>query len=188
MNEVLNTVHEFICGEGVLVYLIIFCGRLFDVSCSTLRIVLVGRGEKLIGSIVAFFEVTVWLLIASAVLNKPDVYKIIFYSLAYSCGTYLGTWIDDKLALGLSSVQVIVNDRDIADRICEVLRDQGFGLSTLDAHGMHDQPRYMILLNVKRKNVNAVLKLLSGVDDHAFVTVSDVKTLRGGYMRSTKMK
>lgn len=188
MNEVLNTVHEFICGQGILVYTIIFLGRLFDVSCSTLRLVLIGRGEKLVGSIVAFFEVTVWLLIASAVLNKPDVYKIVFYALAYSCGTFLGAWIDDKLALGLSSVQVIVNDRDSADKICEVLRGKGFGLSTLDAHGMHDQPRYMILINVKRKNVNTVLNLLTSVDNHAFITVSDIKSQRGGYTQISKVK
>lgn len=188
MNEVLDAVHAYISGTGILVYVIIFFGRLFDVSCSTLRIVLIGRGEKLVGSIVAFFEVVVWLLIASAVLTKPDAYKIIFYALAYACGTYLGTWIDDKLALGLSSVQIIVNDCESAHKICKELRDAGFGVSTLDAHGIDDQPRYMMLINIRRKLTPTVLKLVNSINSSAFVTVSDVKALRGGHMPSAKRK
>lgn len=188
MNEIIDAVHQFISGAGPLVYTVIFLGRLFDVSCSTLRVILVSRGERLIGSIIAFFEVTVWLLVASAVLAKPDALKIIFYALAYASGTYLGSLLDDKLALGLSSIQVIMPDYQKAELLCSELRSNGFGVSTLDAHGIDNKPRQMILLNARRKTLPRVLEIISSVDKDAFVTVSDVKMRQGGYMPGTKRR
>lgn len=186
MNEIVDAVHNYICGTGFLVYVIIFFGRLFDVSCSTIRIVLVSRGEKLIGSIVAFFEVVVWLLVASAVLIYPDAYKILAYALSYSCGTYLGTWIEEKLAIGLSSIQIILNDHEKAFELCQNLRSAGYGVSSLDAHGIDNQPRYMVLVNARRKCINTVMDIVNKVDERAFVTISDIKTLKGGYLAAKR--
>lgn len=73
----------FLLGTGIWVYIVIFVGKIIEVTCATIRMVLINRGEKTMGSVVAFFEIVLWIYIASAVIIgiKDDVFKALAYSL-----------------------------------------------------------------------------------------------------------
>ena len=52
--------------------IIIFVGRIFDVSLGTLRIIFVSKGERLKAPIIGFFEILIWVVIISQVFSRAN--------------------------------------------------------------------------------------------------------------------
>ena len=183
MNEFLQAIEAFAQGSTIWVYLFIFFGKILEVSFGTLRIVLINRGERTIGSMIAVVEITLWLIVASSVLTgfKEDFLKGIVYALAFACGNYIGSWLDELLAFGLSSMQVVLPDMESAREAEVCLRAKGFGITTLDVHG-RDNDRSMLIMTMQRKRLPEAIATLEEHCNGAVVTVSDIKTQRGGYL------
>ncbi len=183
MNEFLQSIETFAMGSTVWVYLFIFFGKILEVSFGTLRIVLINRGERTIGSLIAILEISLWLIVASSVLIgfKTDFLKGIVYALAFACGNYIGSWLDELLAFGLSSMQVVLPDLASAKEAEACLRAKGFGITTLDVHG-RDDDRSMLIMTMQRKRLPQAIAILEEHCNGAVVTVSDIKTQRGGYL------
>ncbi|HOI78965.1 MAG TPA: DUF5698 domain-containing protein, partial [Petrimonas sp.] len=55
-----------------LLPVMIFFGRIFDVSLGTLRIIFVSKGEKYIAPAIGFFEVFIWVVIISQILTRAN--------------------------------------------------------------------------------------------------------------------
>ena len=183
MNEFLQAIETFAKGSTIWVYLFIFFGKILEVSFGTLRIVLINRGERTVGSLIAIVEITLWLLIASSVLTgfKDDFLKGIVYALAFACGNYIGSWLDELFALGLSSMQVVLPDLASAKEAEACLRAKGFGVTAVDVHG-RDNEHSMLIMTMQRKRLPEALAILEDQCNGAVVTVTDIKTQRGGYL------
>ena len=183
MNEFLQAIETFAKGSTIWVYLFIFIGKILEVSFGTLRIVLINRGERTIGALIAIVEITLWLVIASSVLAgfKDDFLKGIVYAVAFAIGNYIGSWLDELLAFGLSSMQVVMPDLESAKEAEARLREKGFGMTTIDVHG-RDNDRSMLIMTMQRKRLPEAIAILEEQCNGAVVTVSDIKTQRGGYL------
>ncbi len=183
MTSFLQAIETFAQGTTIWVYLFIFFGKILEVSFMTLRIVLINRGERTIGSLIAIVEIILWLVVASSVLTgfQQDFFKGIVYAVAFACGNYIGSWLDELLAFGLSSVQVILPDMEIAKETQECLRAKGFGITSLDVHG-RDNDHAMLLMTMQRKRLPEALTLLKKNCPGAVITVWDIKSHRGGYL------
>ncbi len=83
----------------VILPILIFCARICDVSFGTLRIIFVSRGKKAVAPILGFFEVSIWLLAISQIMQHLDN-AACFLALycGYAMGNYVGIRIEDKLA------------------------------------------------------------------------------------------
>lgn len=187
MSHFFDALTTFSQTQSIWVYVFIFMGKLLEVTTSTLRIVLINRGIRALGSVLAVLEITMWVIITSTVLSgfQSDPLKIVVYAAAFGMGNFLGSWLDEKLAFGLSSIQVVVPDATSAHNLCTELREKGYGITTLDVHGIEGQTRYMLLLMIRRKYLNEALKLITNASCNAVITVSDVKVQKGGYLRDT---
>ncbi len=176
---------EFFAGSSIWVYLFIFLGKILEVSFSTLRIVLIGRGERVVGLLCALIEVTLWLFITGSVLSNftSDPIKVVVYVVSFASGVFLGSWLEEKLAFGLCAVQVVSTDAEDAARLESALRKNGFGLTVMDAKGIDGAVRTIINLTLRRKRANEALELIASLSPEAVVTVSDVKSFKGGYIR-----
>ncbi|MEG1547984.1 MAG: DUF5698 domain-containing protein [Clostridia bacterium] len=186
MNEFFLKLTEFASGSTIWVYLFIFFGKFAEVVAATVRIVLINRGERLMGGIIAFFEMLLWLIVTGCVLvgYQEDVFKILVFSFAFASGNYFGSRLEERLAFGLCSVQAIVMTQDESYLLAKALRKEGFGVSQLIIQGLDDQ-HYMLLTTIKRKLANEALSIIQKAVPSAVVTVSDVKTQKGGYLRSS---
>lgn len=184
MNSVIRMLSAFALGTSFWVYIYIFFGKLLEVSLGTLRMVLINRGMRAVGAIIAFIEIMLWLLVASSVLAgfSTDFWKGIVYALAYALGNYLGSLLDDVLAFGLSHVQVIIPDQLTASLAAEQLRSKGFGVTLVDVRGM-ESGHTMLMMDMKRKRLNEVLQFLHQTQENCVITVSDIKTQHGGYLK-----
>ena len=184
MTELIQRIAEFATGNSVWVYLFIFVGKLSEVSLGTLRIVLINRGVRTAGALIAFGEIMLWLIVASTVLSgfMNDFLKGVVYALAFACGNYLGSWLDELLAFGLSSVQVVIPDIHEAKLVEESLRARDFGVTSMEVHG-RDCDHYMLTMTIKRKRLTEVIRWLEDNCENAVITVADIKSQRGGYFK-----
>lgn len=170
--------------SGPILYLVIFFAKITEVTIMTLRVVYVNKGEKLIGSILAFFEVLIWIIVVSSVLNNitEDPLKIVIYCTAFAIGNYLGVIIENKLAVGLSSLQAIV-PTESGVKIASILRDSNFGVTVIDGKGIENTKRDIIIVMLKRKRINEAISIIHKELPTALITVNDVKRLHGGYIK-----
>ena len=184
MNEFLQAIAEFAMGKTIWVYLFIFFGKIMEVTFSTLRLVLITRGERTIGSLIAFVEVTIWLVVASTVLAgfTQDFIKGIVYAFAFALGNYLGSVLEERLAFGLCALQVVISDSKLAQLAETQLRAQGFGITSLDVHG-RDNDHFMLLMTMQRKRAGEAVAWLEKNCPGSVITISDVKGQHGSYLR-----
>ena len=88
--------------------LLIFLARIGDVSIATIRIIFVMSGKKVIAPILGFFESLIWLLANGQIFNNIDnVWSYIAYASGYATGTFVGMYIEEKLAIGRVVVRII---------------------------------------------------------------------------------
>jgi uncharacterized protein YebE (UPF0316 family) len=112
---------DFLLGNGIWVYVAIFIGKIIEVSISTLRMVLINRGEKIKGSIIAFVG--------------NNILKIVVFALAFALGNYFGSWLESKIAFGISSIQVIMNDSELVSILLTALRSNSFAVTVINGQG-----------------------------------------------------
>jgi len=179
----------FFTEQNVWVYLFIFFGKIAEVSVSILRLMLINRGERLKGSVIAFFDVLLWLLVTGTVLVgfRDDIWRVVVFAFAFAIGNYLGSWLESKLALGLSSIQVIVSqDNMIADNAAHTLagqlRSEGYAVTILEGMGREGK-RDILMLHLKRKRIRRAVSIIKENLSSSVITVNDVKVIRGGYIK-----
>jgi len=162
-------------------YLFIFFAKIVEVSLMTVRTVLITRGEKLSGSIIGFFEVGIWLYVVSTVLVgiKEDPMRMIAYSLGFACGNYVGCMLEEKLALGILTINVITS-KDDGIKLAEVLRENDIGITMMDAEGINEIKK-MLIIHAKRKRKAEIISVIENSGINAVVSVSDTRTVYGGY-------
>ena len=162
----------------VVLPFIIFLMRLTDVTLMTLRIIFVSKGYKLWSSVMGFFEVSVWLVAISQVMNNLDkpLYAIA-YAVGFACGNYLGAYLDEKIALGVNLLQIITN-KD-AEQLVKYLRDNDFGVTSINGEGASGLVK-VIYSVVRRKDLNKIIQIVNEFNPNAFYSVAEVRSVNKG--------
>lgn len=175
---------DFLDNLGIGIYFVIFFGKILEVTFATLRNVLINRGERKIGSFIAFFEVLIWIFITGTVLTgfQDDILRVIVFAIAFSLGNYLGSWLEGKLAFGLCSIQVIVPDNEQSHDLIDTLREANFAVTIIKGEGK-DGVRDLIVLHLLRKRIPKATEIIQNSLQNAVIIINDVKSLKGGYVK-----
>ena len=165
----------------MLLYLLILFAKIIEVSMMTVRVVLITKGERKIGAIIGFFEVTLWIYLASTVLTNisQDPLKAVFYAFGFALGNYFGSHLEEKIGIGLSKVQIIVKEEHGQD-LATYLREHDFAVTLVKGEGLNFD-RYILFMYVKRRRIPELQKLVVAKQKNAVITVSDSKPIYGGY-------
>ncbi|HNZ78313.1 MAG TPA: DUF5698 domain-containing protein [Bacilli bacterium] len=170
----------------VLLYIIIFIAKIIEVTIGVLRMVLITKGERKLATVIAFFEIVIWLLVVSTVLVDitEDPFKVLAYAAGFAFGQMFGSLLEDKIALGNIRVEIIA-DEDIGIKLANHLRDNKFGVTTIEASGMTHK-KMIIFLYAARKQMKNILNLCNEVSKDLVITVDDIRPLAGGYYKIRK--
>ena len=170
-----------------MIYALIFFAKLLEVAISTVRSVLVNRGNRVAAALLAAVEISIWLVVTSTVLLgiMEDPFRAVAFGLAYAIGIYVGIRLEDKLALGLAQMEIIA-EFELAKRITKKLREHGYGVTTFDCEGL-DGKKLSIVLKIKRKDVPGTIGMLKEYDQ-LFVTVTDIRKLSIGHIARRVIK
>jgi uncharacterized protein YebE (UPF0316 family) len=165
---------------------LIFCLRIVDVSLATLRMLLVVRGRRIPVPIIGFFEVLIWVVaVGSAIRNLHSGWHLLGYAGGFATGNVVGLWIEEKLAFGLATVRVISRRPGLG--LAGKLRERGFGATEFAGHG-REGPVAVTYTVVKRRQIPGVMRLIDQEDPGAFVTVEEPKSIRRGWLFSSRRK
>ena len=161
----------------VVVPLLIMIARICDVSLGTVRIMLIGKGYRNIAPLVGFFEVLVWLIAVSQILQQLDqwLYYVAF-AVGYALGTLIGMNIENKLSLGQVVVRIITNHS--STELINCLREHNFNLTTVDADGKFG-PVKIIFMITQRHLLDEAIALVEEQNPSAFFSVEDVRYVKG---------
>ena len=137
---------------------LIFLAELVQVTISTIRIIFIARGKKLLAPLLAIFEITIWLFAMSQIFQNPrNVACYLAFAGGFTLGNFLGMLIETKLALGNLVVRVITH-KD-ARVLAANLRLAKYGVTCLDGEGMTGPVRVVFSV-IKRKHLQHVLAII----------------------------
>ena len=166
----------------MLTCLIVMGAKILEISIQSIKVVYMVKGQKLIAAGLAFIECMVWGLVVSSAITSlsSNIALLISYCFGYAAGVYIGTCIENKLAIGTSSIQLMIKEEHIKD-VGKYLKDNNRGFTVLEGHGVKDK-MYVIIIVLPRKDVKTVIKDISTItENQSFVVTSDVSKFTGGY-------
>lgn len=152
--------------------ILIFFARMIDVPFGTLRIIFLAKGKKLWVPILGFFEVLLWLIVITKIVqnvDKPHYY--IAYALGFSAGNWVGMIIDQKLAVGTVLIRIITAKPALV--LVDALRESGYVVTDVPAFGSSGQVN-VIFTVVQRKQVNSIVAKIRDYNPQAFYTIEDI--------------
>ncbi|WNC16086.1 DUF2179 domain-containing protein [Brevibacillus brevis] len=164
---------------GLEFVLIIIGINIAYVSFFTLRLLMVIKGYRFAASLVAMVEVFVYLKGLGLVLDNLDnPVNLAAYCIGWGMGVFVGSKIEEYLALGYITLQVVVDSIDM--EVPTKLRQLGFGVTSWVAEG-RDGPRLMMQVLTKRSNEKKLWKHINEIAPKAFVISFEPQQLKGGF-------
>jgi uncharacterized protein YebE (UPF0316 family) len=158
--------------------LAIFCLRIIDVSCDTMRVIFTIRGRRTVAATLGFVQALVWIFaVGNAVKHLDSPWHVFGYAAGYGMGTFVGITIERAIAYGVATVRVVSTHAGV--EIAEQLREHGYGVTEFPGFGRDGQVEILSSV-VHRGDLGKVLEIVERWDREAFVTVEEPKVLRGG--------
>ncbi len=172
--------------EYILGYLLIFMAKCADVTLATVRTIFVVKGKKKLAFFVGIFEILIYLFAMDKVLgDMGDIVKVISYALGFATGNVVGITMEEKLAIGLITAQIFTG-KDV-DSFADYLRNNGFGVTVIEGRG-REGIKHILQVVLDRKHLDNFQKTINEYDSKAFVAVSEIKKVSGGYFGRNNMK
>lgn len=162
----------------------IFFARLIDVSLGTVRTILSVKGKTILATVIAFFEVLIWFLVAREALNTDinSLWIPLSYSLGFATGTLLGIVISKHFISGLMCVQVITKKNNEA--LINAIRQNGYGLSIVSLNNDYDEiKKEMLIIELNKKSLKRLVSIIKKVEPSAFLMINETKVVQNGFIK-----
>ena len=160
----------------------IFCGRLIDVTLSTLQTMLLVKGKRNLATIIGFIDVFIWFIVVREALKKKikSIWIALSYAGGYAAGTFTGSNLAKRVISGTVGVQVITKNKD--NKVISAIKASGFSATYVECKGIHEEDTsYLIGAQVDNKKLDEFKALVTNVDKNAFITVTESKENLNGY-------
>lgn len=164
--------------------IIVFLGRVFDMSLCTIRTILSVKEKNLLAATVGLFESFIWFMVVRQALSSNiSGWEIaLVYGSGFAVGTYVGGLATKKLLVFDLVTQVVTSSRN--DKLVHAIREEGFAVTVVNVNSSEfGGEKYMIFSKLKNKNFKAFKALIHSFDEHAFIMVQDTKYVFKGYDR-----
>lgn len=161
----------------MILYILIFISKVIENTLSTLRLILVANGKKLLGAILNFIIALVWIFVTGAVIVNitKDPYKIIFFALGSFTGSYIGSIIEEKVALGNNILFTIVN-KNISNLLIKQLKNNNQIVTKLNSN--KNDNKIILLIVIKRKYQNKIINYIKNLDKNSIIISNNISNLK----------
>lgn len=162
--------------------LFILLAKVLETSLATFRIIVINNGKKVLGAILSGIISIVWLISTSMVVLDVTHHPFRVLFLAFGCflGSYLGSFIEEKMAMGTNILMVITNNI-LGSLICDDLRECGYAATYTKATGK-DSIKNILIIMIPRKKREEVLEIIEQRDQNAMIISQNASPMNGGYM------
>ena len=158
---------------NLLIYIGIFLFKVIEEALRTLRIIVVSNGKKILGAILQFFIALIWIIVTGIVIIdiKKHPLEIIVYCFGSLIGSYIGSLIEEKLAMGTNMVIVEVGN-DVADNLINILKIKKYKINILKSY---KESHKLLMITSARKKTSEVIKIIKSYDKRANIISEKVK-------------
>lgn len=162
--------------DYIILPVLIFIARIFDVSLDTIRVIMVSKGLRKLAPYIGFFQILIWIITITRIMENLDNWTTyVAYAAGFATGNYVGMWIEEQIAIGHELLRVIT--RQNADELVNELRNSGYAVTVTSGYGKEGEVGILFLV-VKRKILNEVISLVKKYNPKAFYTVEDMRFVR----------
>ena len=155
------------------IYLAIFICKIVENAVGTLRLIVVANGKKKLGALLQGIVALVWIFGTGIVIvdiNK-DIFKIVIFVIGSIAGSYLGSIIEEKIALG-SNMLICITKEKFENIIKTKLNN--YKITTICEK---DNNHSVLLIVLKRKEINKISKILKKTDKDIVIISEKAKTI-----------
>ena len=154
----------------MLIYIGIFVCKVIEDALSTLRIIVVSNGKKLFGAILGFVIALIWVFVTGTVIIglNEDPFKVIIFALGSLVGSYVGSLIEEKIALGTNLFIVKTSSSEIQN-ICTALNHKHYNVDIIDKRTLR--------IIAKRKETAFITNIIYKYDKNAFIIAEKTKII-----------
>ena len=161
-----------------LLPVVIFVGRIFDVTLGTLRIIFVSKGERYKAPIVGFFEVFIWVVIISQIFSHANsLIAYLAYAGGYATGNFVGILVENKIAFGYQLLRVYT--KKDGPELLKILNKKNIGATMIKGEGAVSQV-HIVEIVISRKSVNETIDVITTFDQNAFYLIEDIRSKQKG--------
>ena len=157
--------------KNMLIYIGIFICKIIEDALATLRLIVVANGKKKSGAILQAIASIVWVIVTGTViidLNK-DPLKIVFFAGGALIGSYTGSILEEKIALGNNVLMVEIN-QNLSNIITTELKKRKFNISNIASDKKNKE---ILMITSKRKKTNDAINIIKSFDNKAFIVSED---------------
>ena len=149
----------------MLIYLAIFTSKILENTLATLRIILVSNGKKKLGAILQGLVTLLWLLVTGVVIIdiNNDIFKIFSFCVGATTGSYLGSLLEEKLALGTNTTIAIINNQ-YKNIIFNKLNN--FKINIINSNNKNT----IIMIITQRRKTIHINNIIKNIDKYAVIT------------------
>jgi uncharacterized protein YebE (UPF0316 family) len=149
------------------------------VSFFTIRMILTLKGQRYLAAGLSTIEVVIYVVGLGLVLeNLNEIQNLIAYAVGYGIGVIVGMKIEEKLALGYITINVITKEYDLD--LPKALREKGYGVTDWAAHGLEGDRMAMQILTPRKYELK-LYQLIKELDPKAFIIAFEPKAIHGGF-------
>lgn len=165
--------------NSFVMVVIILVINIVYVSFFTIRMILTLKGQRYLAALISTIEVVIYVIGLGLVLdNLNQIQNLIAYAAGYGIGVIVGMKIEEKLALGYITVNVITKEYD--KDLPKVLREKGYGVTNWEANGLEGD-RMALQILTPRKYELRLYQTIKEQDPKAFIITYEPKTIHGGF-------
>jgi uncharacterized protein YebE (UPF0316 family) len=165
--------------NGFMMVVIILIINIVYVSFFTIRMILTLKGQRYLAAFLSMIEVVIYVLGLGLVLNNiNEVQNLIAYAVGYGIGVVVGMKIEEKLALGYITVNVITSEHD--KNLPGLLREKGYGVTNWEANGLEGNRMAMQILTPRKFELK-LYDTIKTFDPKAFIISYEPKSIHGGF-------
>jgi uncharacterized protein YebE (UPF0316 family) len=162
----------------VILPILIFFSRIVDVTIGTIRIVMVSKGHKTWAPVLGFFEVLIWLIAITRIIQNLDNWLCYAaYAGGFATGNYIGLIIEERMAIGIVKIQIITS-REASNLIIN-LKEAGYGITHHEAKGGNENVSIIYSI-INRNEIQKVEEIVKTTNPKAFYSIEDVKSVSHG--------
>ena len=157
---------------NIFIYIFIFLAKIIENAIATLRLIVVSNGKKMLGAVLNFIISIIWLISTSlVVVDFKDPIKIIVFALGSFLGSFVGSLMEEKIAIG-SNMLFTITSLDKTDLIKNELSNLKYNTYVLNSNDKN-----ILIIMVLRKNRKQVLDIIKQIDNEAIIISETAREL-----------
>ena len=174
---------EFLASiPPIAVCFIVCAAKIVEITIQSLKTCMMVKGQRLKAAGLGLVECAIWGLVVSTIIGTlgDNLFLLAFYCVGYATGLFLGSTIENKIALGTSNLELIASDES-TEIITEYLKERNKGYTVFEGKGSTDKMNMIFIVIPRREAPRMLREIREACNNKVFVVASEVSKYAGGY-------